>query len=190
MKTDRIIIALLLLFPSFSLAAEAHEAGHAGVPWGSVITQVINVVLVIALLTYLLRKKSADHFQQRQEGYNALLNKAEEARKEAEENRRQISERLTKLEQNAQASLVQARTEAQELKTKILADAKNLSQKLEDEARRTVEFEVQRAREILRQELLSAAVDDAHTSMEKSVKDPDLKRLQNEFVQRVQVVRP
>ena len=181
-----LVIGILLISP-FALAASGGHGDH-GVPWGVITTQIINFAIVIALLTYLLRKKAADHFQGRAQSYEALLTRAESAKKEAEANKKQISERLSKLEQNAQNSIAQAKAEAEELKAKILQEAKELSKKLEEEAQRTVEFEIQRAKEQIRKDLLQEALNDAQKSMESGVETPDLKRLQSEFMQRVQVV--
>lgn len=179
---------LLSLFFSTSVAYAAAGGDHHGVPWKMVITQVFNFILVIALLTYLLRKKAKEHFKERVQEYHALITRAESAKVEAENNKKQITERLAKLEQTADSSIQQAKAEAQELKSKILEEANNLSKKLEEEARKTVDFEIQRAKEQLRRELLEESVEDARKAMKEGVQDPDLKRLQNEFVQRVQVV--
>ncbi len=185
----KLLALVLLVLPAVAFAASGAHGDHDAIPVKAIIVQCVNVALVIGLLIYLLRKPAAQHFAERSETFNALLNKAEQAKKEAEENRRVISQKLSALEQNAQTSLVQAKDEAEQLRAKIVADAKALSTKLSEEAKKTVDFEILRAKEEIRKDLLQAAVQDAESSMEKGVKDQDQKRLQTEFVQRVQVVR-
>lgn len=186
------IIKLTLLLtasvtgPTVWAASGGH--GDHGVPWGLIIPQIVNFSILVFLLVYLLRNKAKAHFQERSESYQALLTRAESAKKEAEANKKEISERLARLESTAEETVTRAKAEAADLKAKILEDAENLSRRLKEEAKRTADFEIQRAKEELRQDLLQQAVQDARQSMEKDVQDPDQKRLQNEFVQRVQVV--
>lgn len=180
------ILVLLLNIETVWAAAGAH--GSNDIPWGTIVSQVVNLSILIFVLVYLLKKKASDHFKERSASYQALLTRAEAAQKEAEENKKEIYERLQKLEQNAEATVSQARIDAAELKAKILEDAQNLAKKLKEESKRTADFEIQRAKEEIRKELLQEAIQDARKAMESGVEGSDQKRLQSEFVQRVQVV--
>ena len=104
-------------------------------------------------------------------------------------NKREITERLQKLESNADQSIHQARSEAEELKKKIIAEAETLSVRLEEEARRTAEFELERAKLKLRKALMEEAFQMARSNMEKDVSDGEQQRLKTEFVDRIQVVQ-
>lgn len=179
------VLVLCLVLPSIALAA----GGGDGVPWGLIGQQALNLSLLLILLTILLRKKVSAHFAERKVQYKQLIEKAEEAKVAAEKSKREITERLQKLESNADQSIHQARSEAEELKKKIIAEAETLSARLEEEARRTAEFEVERAKLKLRKSLMDEAFLMAKTNLENQVSSNEQQRLKAEFVDRIQVVQ-
>lgn len=180
------LVFLSLLFPVFSLAA---GDGDHGVPWALIGQQALNLSLLLILLTILLRKKVSAHFAERKVQYKQLIEKAEEAKVAAEKNKREITERLQKLENNADKSINQARSEAEELKKKIIAEAETLSSRLEEEAKRTANFELERARLKLRKSLMDEAFKLAKTNLENEVSSGEQQRLKSEFVDKIQVVQ-
>ena len=69
-----------------------------------------------------------------------------------------------------------------------MADAQEIILNLKKETERTADSEIQRAKLELREELLSAALTQAKQILKDKVNEPDQKRLQNEFVEKIQVV--
>ncbi len=154
-----------------------------------VIWQFVNFGLFVALLFFLLRKKVVAYFQEREASFKQALIRAEHARKEAEHQKNIIKEKLTKLEASAAADRAQAQKDAEELKFKIISEAKELVANLKKETERTAESEIQRAKLELRDELLNGAIEQAKKILKEKVNEPDQKRLQDEFVEKIQVVR-
>ncbi len=154
-----------------------------------VIWQFINFTLFVGLLFFLLRKKVISYFKERETHFKQALIRAERARGEAEEQKSIIKQKLDKLEASAAADRAQAQKDSEELKVKILTEAKELVANLKKETERTAESEIQRAKLELRDELLSAAIDQAKKILKEKVNEPDQKRLQDEFVEKIQVVR-
>ena len=187
---NKLLFALAQLMPAIAMAAEGgHGGGHEeGIP-SSVIYQAINFVLFIGLLIFLLRRPVKEYFRGRQEAYRMALQKAESARREAEAKRQEIQECLAKLESTTSDSVAQARAEAEALKQKIVSEAQQLSASLREEAQRTAALEVERAKNQLREEMLAQAVALSRKMLEEKIAEPDQKRLQTEFVDKIQVVR-
>jgi F-type H+-transporting ATPase subunit b len=189
----RFISLLFSLLPAIASATEevhgeAHAAGHAeGIP-SIVWVQAFNFVLYAAIIYFVLRKPIKSFFNGRQENFKQALVKAQAARHEAEQKRQEIHARLTNLESTSEESLAKARAEAEALKAKILQDAAELSQRLKEEARRTAELEIERAKTELREELLASAVAASRKLLSEKMADQDQKRLQAEFVDKIQVV--
>ena len=180
---------LMVLLPVFALAEEAaHEAaggeGHHEIPF-SVTLQAINFVLYGGLLFFFLRKPTITYFRNRHEAYKQALVKAESARREAELKKREIQERLEALELSSAESIEQARVEAEAMKKRIVEEAKSMSTHLRNEARRTAEFEIERAKGQLREELISQSVALSKKMLEEKIGEPDQKRLQTEFVDKI-----
>jgi F-type H+-transporting ATPase subunit b len=180
----------VLLSPTLVLAAEHGEAGaHAeGIPT-VVWYQFINFFLYAALMVFLFRKPVREYFKNRETAFKQSLIRAEQARRDAETKRRLIQERLEKLQSTTDTVLAQAKAEAEELKARILNDAAALSENLKVEARRTAELEVERAKNELREDLLNQSVVMARKMLSERIAETDQKRLQTEFVDKIQVVR-
>jgi len=186
-----VLSAFLFFLPAFAIAAggghgDGHDAG--GVPT-AVVFQAINFLIYVGLLYFLLRKPILSFFTGREQAFKQALVKAESAKREAEAKKREIQNRLNRLEATENESVAQAKAEAAALKARILKEASEFSQKLREEARRASEFEVVRAKHELREELLVQSVTAARKMLADQMAEPDQKRLQTEFVDKIQVVR-
>ena len=196
MNTLQKLFVLALCSPLAALAEDAHHAAagahgadHAvHIPTSSLFVQAFNLIVLLVVLFVLLRKGAIAHFANRAKEYTDLVQKAEAAKNEAERGHREIKERLDKLESGAEASLAQARKEADELKVKMIAEAGIVSERLKTEAQRTVANEVEKAKAELRADLLQSALATSHEVLKSSLSAGEQTRLQNEFVQKIQVV--
>lgn len=176
------------LVPTLALAASAGSEGHHGIP-ESLTYSAINFGLYVVLLFFLLRKPVRNYFKSRKESFSQALIKAEAARNEAEARKKEINDRLQRLESSSDESIAQARAEAAALRARILQDAEAVSRNLRAEAQRTAQVEIERAKNELREELLSQAVALSRKMLVDKMAEPDQKRLQTEFVDKIQVVR-
>ncbi len=182
-------IAIALAIPGLlvthfgNAAADAH--GGEGIPtvlW----LQVVNFVLYMGLVVYLARNPIKAMFQGRYDGFFSALKKAEAAKAEAEAKRKDIQDRLTKLETTREESIQSARAEAAALRNQIVEEAKALSSKLKTDAEKTAVIEIERAKKELREDLLTQSVVLAKRILTDKMQEQDQKRLQNEFVEKIQ----
>ncbi len=186
------MIFKLALILSQAWAAEsghlsAHDA-HA-IPWNSILVQTINFVLLFGLLIFFLRKTVKSHFINRAETYRDLVTKAESAKVEAEKSKTEIQSKLRRLELSATEGLDQARAQAAELKTKLVREANELAAKLSKDAERSAQVEIDRAKAELRAELLSQALETSRKNLGANLGTAEQKQLENEFAEKIQVVR-
>lgn len=187
--TEIRLAALIVLLASSVLAnAAGGHGGEHGIPWRMIGWQAFNVTLLFGVLTYFLRKAVVAHFQSRQSTYLDLVNKAEAARAEAQRNREELSAKIKDLEKNTKASLQKAQAEAEELKRRAMAEAEEISKRLKLETERAIHVEVEKAKEQLRLEVLQAALDQARDKLSANLNNSDQKRLQSEFVEKIQAV--
>ncbi len=181
-------LSILLFSTQIAEAAEnSHAASHA-VPWASVGVQAFNLMVLFLALFLALRKSIQAHFANRAREFSQLVDKAEAAKRQAERGHREIKDRLTQLESTAEQSLLKAEAEAEQLKNKMIHDAKLLSSKLEAEAKQTIALEVDKAKGELRHELLARALAESRDNLQKNLGSNEQKKLQNEFVEKIQVV--
>lgn len=178
-----------MLFAANAWAASGgHGDGHHHIPWSTIFVQTFNLVLLLGLLGFILRKTVVAHFANRAKEYHELVQKAEAARQQAEQGRATIKERMAKLEATAENTVAQARAEAAELRSRMMNEAKDLTEKMGQEGQRTATLELEKAKLELRRELLSGALAVSRETLKKNLSSTEQKKLQNEFVDKIQVV--
>lgn len=150
--------------------------------------QFVNFGIFAVLLFVLLRKKVVSYYQEREAQFKQALIKAEHARKEAEEQKKLIQQKLEKLEMSAAEDVARAKKEAEELKQKIVHDAQDIMAGMKKDAELSAQSEINRAKQELREELLTQALELSKKLLKEKMNEPDQKRLQNEFVDKIQVV--
>ncbi|MGE0764619.1 MAG: ATP synthase F0 subunit B [Bdellovibrionales bacterium] len=170
-------------------AGGGEHHGAEVIPWSTIAAQAFNFFLLVAILAWVSRKAVSQMFTERKKTYLDLVQRADAAKNEAEKNRREIAGRLQKLEDTAQESLVQAKSQAQEMQQRIMAEARELANKAKEEAERAARFELERAKQELREEVLGSAVEAARKALQDKVSGAEQKKLQSEFVEKIQVVR-
>jgi F-type H+-transporting ATPase subunit b len=178
-----------LLARAWAEEGGAEAAEHAvSIPWMQIVAQAFNFFFLVGLLVYLLHAKVKEHFANRAREYKLLVERAEEARAEAERGKIEIEQRLKKLELSAAQTVEQARAEAAELTQRLTAEARTLAAKMEQEAVRSSKVEVEKAKAELRAELLEKALAASSETLKKSLGTTEQKKLQNEFAEKIQVV--
>ncbi len=183
------MIVTFLLFLNQAFAggsAGAHGDAHA-IPWSNIAVQALNLSLLLILLFLAVRKTISALFANRAKEYQTLVSRAEAARQEAERGKREITERLARLESTADQGVAQARSEAEELRAKMIQEAKALAARLEAEAERTAKIEAEKAKAELRRELLQKALNETREDLKK-LGSTEQKKLQAEFADKIQVV--
>jgi len=185
----RFLLGALLMIGTAALAAEhgGHEASGE-IPWGTIGIQAFNVGLLVAVLFYLLRTMVIEHFKGRRQLYTELVERAEAAKKAAEKSHREIAQKLNELQSTADQSLKTAQAEAAAMKQKLAAEAQTLAKKLEEDAKRSVDVEIEKAKAQLRGELLTEALVASREALKKTVGSTESQRLQTEFADKIQVV--
>lgn len=181
-------VLLLISANAFANEGGAHH-GEEGIPYKLILTQSVNLLIFVGLMVYFLRETLAKHFADRKKSFHELVNRAENARREAEGTRREIATKVSRIESTAQSSMKQAEQEAEEMRKKIVNEGAALSQRMQAEAQKTAQVEVERARNELRAEVLQIATEQTEKMLREKVGETEKKRLQNEFVEKFQVVR-
>lgn len=179
----------ILLFSIRVFAADAHHGGGLDAATiKTIVYQTINVGILVGALIYFLRKPTREFFAEKRASYLKEAQKAEAARRAAEEERQQIKARLHKLEVTADESISRARAEAAEMRNQMIAAAQALSQRIKEEARLSAILEVEKAKRNLREQMISEAIEAARQQMGTKVSVADHARLEGEFISNIQAV--
>ena len=140
-------------------------------------------------LVYFLKPKVGAFFNGRRETVLAALKEANRIKTEAENKHQEYVIKIQELQKEQDSVLEQIRRDGEETRKRIMEEAKRLSENIKNEAARAAETEVEKARSELYDEVLQQALDGARALLVKSVAENDQRRLQKEFVEKIEVVQ-
>lgn len=182
-------LAAFLCAAAVAFAAEesgAHPGGGVHVPWGEILKQAINFLILAGVLVYFLRKPLSSFLKERSELLRKAIDDAAKARAEAAEKLAAIESRTAQLADeiagmNAKMD-VEAAAEARRLQETAAVEISRIRAQSEF----TGEQEVKKAREELRREasLLSARA--AEEIVRKTLSPEDQERLVRENLEKIE----
>jgi F-type H+-transporting ATPase subunit b len=175
---------LLLSSALLVLASPASAASEGGS--GDFLFQVINFVLLIAVLVVVARKPIQAYFRDRREGILSSLSEATELHRKAEESYARWQRQLVELDQQIDQIRSTAQERAERESTQILADAQATAERIKRDASAAIESELRRAQARLRAETSELAVELAAGILREQVTDEDRGRLVDEFISRIE----
>lgn len=188
MKMSLALLLALLPTAVFAAAAE-HGGGHQaeGIPT-VVIYQIINLTILIAGLIYFTKDGVIQYFSGRRMDYVSAAKKSAIAREEAEKQFLNIKNRIADLDKTEADVLAKARAHAEEIKSQILAESEEVSTRIRSEAALTAQLETKKAQKELREQLLKDSVSAARVALTKDLSNSDHQKLQNDFINSIEVV--
>jgi len=177
-----------MLFPALALAAsEGGEHGGGGLISldKSLIIQLLNFLILLAILYRLLYKPLLAKMEERSAAIKTSLEAAEAARSAAAKQQEENAERLRAAYAEAQSIRAAALKEAADEQRKLVETARREAQQLVDSAKAQTEADIRRAREELRREVTDIAVSVAEKLVRKSLRDEEHRRLVDDAIARI-----
>jgi len=186
MIARNLLLALLalVLLPALALAASDAHA-DSGVILKDFIWRCINFAVMAGLIGYFVSKPIRNALQNRRAEIEKSLADAVAARDAAETKAREYQEKLAKASAEIETIYAAIRREGELERDKILASAKEMATKIEQEADAKAAGAVARARLELRADAARLAVELAEELLAKNVTAADQKRLVDEYMQKV-----
>ncbi len=185
-KTTTVLLTSLLVF-LLAGAAFAAGGGHAdsGVLLKDFLWRILNFSCVVAILVYFLRKPLKKGLVGRTEEIEKALAEAKKAKEEAEAKFAEYDRKLDQATEEIAEISEAIRREGELEKQKIIANAKEMAVKIEQDAEKAAELEVAKARKELQQEAAVLAVELAEKMLQKNFTKDDDTRLVDEYMQKV-----
>lgn len=180
-----LLVVLCLLVPVGAFAAG--EGGHAdgGAVLKDFLYRCFNFALMAGLLAYFVTKPVRKGLRERRENIAKTLADAEAAKEAAEAKHREYTEKLAKATEEIENIAASIRREGETERDKIIAAAKELATKIEQEAENKAAGLVARARAELREEAARLAVELAEDLLKQQVTPDDQQRLVEEYMQKM-----
>jgi len=182
-------LAASLCVAAVALAAEAGGAQHGGavhIPWGEIVKQAINFLILAGVLVYFLRKPVSSFLKERSELLRKAIDDAAKARAEAAEKLAAIETRTANLADEIAGMNAKMDAEAAAETRRLQETATVEISRIRAQSEFTGEQEVKKAREELRLEasLLSARA--AEELVRKTLSPEDQERLVRENLEKIE----
>jgi len=151
---------------------------------------VVDCIVLFGAMAYFVRPKLAQHFKERSEAVARDLNEAKTLKEEAEALLEDYEAKMARMEQETNEILERFKSDGEQEKARIIAEAQAESQRLRKEAEFRISQEAKKAKEELREEAAVLAVDLARKALEERLDAKTKDRLFEEAVGKLKDIRP
>ena len=176
--------ALTLIFsPALGLAAvtEFHNVWDSWFEF----SRVLNFLIVLFALYFILRKPIRKAMEGRREGIVKAMKEAEEARAEAGRRREEYEKRTADLDKELAEMRVQAETDREALKARLLKEGAESAERILEHARFTIEQETKKAEQLIRARAAQLALDLAEKALARELGPEDQRRFIKDYIAKV-----
>lgn len=175
---------LSVLWSSPAAAAEEHAASVS-----ELIFPLVNFLIFLYLIKRFVLPLARDYFKSRREGIAQSIREAGEAKQRADALVLDYKNRLAKLIEELRAIREALRAEGEREKGKLLAEAKEIAERIKADTDFLAEQEVRLARQTLVREIVDAARTAAEKLIQQNFTVEDQKRMVSEFLSEVGAAR-
>ncbi len=144
--------------------------------------RIVNFILFVGLLVYVLRKPAKAFWESRAQRIHSEIEQGEQLRREAEGKYRTLEKRFLNLETEIQGLVSSMQREGSDEKKFLLSDAEALAARIRKESERIAAQEVRKARESLRAQAVTLAVELAEKMIRQGLGEEDQKRLADKYL--------
>lgn len=185
-----VVGAVLVGVTALGFASEGAEGAHhvdTGKQLKDFMWRVIDFAALVALLVWALKKANVSGaLADRRAKLEKALKEAEEARAAAEKKFAEYNEKLEKANSEVDAIYAAIRSEGEQEKARIIAEAKAAAAKIQEQAALAANQEVLKAKAELRDEAARLAVQAAEQMLKDSITKEDQDRLVKDYLGKVE----
>ena len=181
LRASSLLLAGVVAFPATALAAAEGE------PWGIWLGlgRLFNLLLVVGVLIWLVRKPLSNFFASRSDSIREQLAEAQKARTDAEAKLAEVQSRMSRLDDELKEIASTSEREAQDEYKRLLAQAEQDAEKIVERARQEIEGMTRTAQQELRSHAAELSVRLAEEKIQNEISDVDHERLLNRFVSKL-----
>jgi F-type H+-transporting ATPase subunit b len=172
--------AFLLLSSSVTVFAVEGGGEHHPSIFEMYLWPVINFLILVAIIIYVVKKMDIKgYFRKRTELIELSIREAREAKELAQKALSEVEERLKIKDSEIAAIIAGAGRSGENEKARLLEDGDKLKERILEQAKTNIDFEVKRAKESIKREAVEIAMELAEKKLkEKMSKDEQLKLLE------------
>lgn len=155
MKKVSLVVGLLIMINAATVFAA--EAGHGGdlKDWAF---KTINFAILVFILVKFLGKPIKNYLSQRKELIERSIKESQEAKELAQRALQEVEEKLKLKDKDIQDIIDSAKKIGEQEKLQIMQEADKMKEKILEQAKTNIEFEVKMAKDALRLEAAELAI--------------------------------
>ena len=157
-------MALALVVISFQ---NAYASGGEHIPWGDFLLRVLNAAIFLGIIWYVAGKLIKKFFVDRRAGIVREMDELALRKEEAEKRLAELEQNIANVEQECAKLLEDGKTQAENLKAKILADAEVQAAHIVEQAKVLAEQEGKAEIDAIREKMADLIVSKTEESLLK-----------------------
>jgi F-type H+-transporting ATPase subunit b len=163
---------------SFVFASGGGEEAAEHTPlWKEYMWKIFNFVLLIVVLFKFAKKPLANFLQKRTELIEKTLNEAKEAKEAALKALHEVEGRLKTKDAEIEAILAAAKKSGEQERDRIIAESSRLKDKILEQAKTNIDFELKHAKEVIKAEAVELAMELAEKKLKDKLTKDEQERL-------------
>jgi len=185
-----VVVSVLLAFGSVWASSEGGHDDPGGKGKGmDLVWRTMNFVVLAGVLIFLARKPLAKGLESRRQGIKDELDDLEGQKQEAGKRLAEYKEKLSLLDQEVEKIVAEYIREGEAAKVKIIEEAQLVAEKLQEQAKKNIEHEFQKAKQQLKVEMAEQAVAMAEQLIKEHINEEDQERIVDEYLTKVVVAQ-
>jgi len=186
-----VVVSVLFAFGSVWASSEGgeHEGGLIKNKPLDLLYRTINFGVLAFILIFLLRKPVPKVLASRRQGIKDQLDDLERQKQEAERQLAEYKEKFARLDEEVEKIVAEYIRDGEAAKANIIEEAKAAAEKLQEQAKKNIAHEFQKAKQQLKAEMAEQAVAMAEELIKKHINDEDQERIIDEYLTKVVVAQ-
>ena len=153
------------------------------------IYRVMNFALLAGVIFFLVRKPAAKGLAARREGIKDQLDDLERQKEEAQKQLAETKQKVSNLDADVERIMAEYVQMGEAARVRILDEARASAGKLQEQAKKNIEYEFASAKQQLMAEMADQAVATAEELIRKNIQDQDQERIIDEYLEKVVVAQ-
>ncbi|MBF0327928.1 MAG: F0F1 ATP synthase subunit B [Nitrospirae bacterium] len=162
------------LFSPAAVLASGGGEGNSPMEW---VWRFVNFGLLVIILVKFLNKPLRDYFAQRKELIAKSIKESQEAKELAVKALAEVEERLKLKDKEVQEILEAAKASGERERQRLIAEGEKLKAKVLEQAKTNIEYELKRAKEVIKSEAAEVALKLAEEKIKDRLSKEDQEKL-------------
>ncbi len=175
-----------LVVVSSAFAAGGGGHGEVHFTWRDWLWPVVNFSILVFILFFFARKPFSEYFKNRTALIEKSLREASDAKELAQKTLHEVRKRLENTDSEVGQIIEAARKSGEKEKEAIIAEGERLKEKIIDQAKANIDFELQKAKNIIKSDAALMALELAEKQIKEKLGQKEQKALADDYIKRLE----